>query len=130
MTCYSMVDGCHGNMINKFTPECGTRNTERVHCSQIWQNVSGKGKGGERGAGRKGITRDRRVVLNMYSGPDRHFSLHCCYEAGGRGGGGGGNSCYLLYIQQQYPESTTKDALYLRWKHVLTYTQGGVLPMQ
>ena len=71
-----MVDGCHGNMINKFTPECGTRNTERVHCSQIWQNVLGKGKGGERGAGRKGITRDRRVVLNMYSGPDCHFSLH------------------------------------------------------
>ena len=59
----------------------------------------GRGREGSEGTGGKGITRDRRVVLNMYSGPDCHFSLHCCYEAGGRGGGGGGgNSCCLLYV--------------------------------
>ena len=90
-----------------------TQNEFIVH--KYGRMYRGRGREGREGTGGKGITRDRRVVLNMYSGPDCHFSLHCCYEAGGRGGGGGGgNSCCLLYIQQQYPESTTKDAPYLR----------------
>ena len=111
-------------MAQEIQSEFIVRNNGRMY----WE----RGIEGREETGKKGITRDRRVVLNMYSGADCHFSRHCCYEAGGRGGGGGGggNSCCLLYIQQQYPESTTKDAPYLRWKHVLTYTQGGVVPMQ
>ena len=60
----------------------------------------GKGEGrGERGAGGKGITRDRRVVLNIYVQWSRlPISLHCCYEAGGRGGGGGWRREQLLSV--------------------------------